>query len=539
MTKLALTTCLLVLAAPLAARAQDETPTPPTVVVSEDGEVQTSADEAVTLAVRADSVDPEVLRRALERDLGVRVELVRDDGARVTVDMMNDGVVRLRVRRDDEELERQTTASDDPTRNAAAVSLIISNLVRDESGEILAMLRIETPDAEPAPTEEPPAEEPVEPEAEEPEALAEQLTPPPAPEPPPAPPEPRRIPFGLDFAPGVGFSSVFGGDARRRFSLGVVGALHGGLDGFGGSSVLDLGIGGVNGVQLAGVGAIATGPVRGVQGSGVLSVAGGVAGVQLGTVAISAGDIDGIQGSVVGIGGEVSGAQLSVIGINGGVQGFQASVVGVAAGDVRGAQAGVVNVADNVYGVQLGVINVAGGRVHGAQLGIINISEDADAAIGLVNVHARGRTQLRFTVDTNGLIDANLLHGGRYTHMIVRAGAIPFLSEPKAALGLGFGARAPISDDFHLDFELLASVLLDDDIASGSPDMLYEARVLAGIQLIDELALSVGVAYRLHTTRDAADRVEMGAPVLEHVLADNGDFLVRGWPSIIAGVEIF
>ena len=139
MTKLALTTCLLVLAAPFAARAQEEAPTPPTVVVSEDGEVQTSDDEAVTLAVRADSVDPEVLRRALERDLGVRVELVRDDGARVTVDMMNDGVVRLRVRRDDEELERQTTASDDPTRNAAAVSLIISNLVRDESGEILAL----------------------------------------------------------------------------------------------------------------------------------------------------------------------------------------------------------------------------------------------------------------------------------------------------------------------------------------------------------------------------------------------------------------
>lgn len=525
--RLGLTILLLgALLAPRSARADD----PPVVVVGapEPGRTpsvdvtpaeapEVEDDEPVTVEVRApDAVDPQALRAALERDLGVRVELVSDGGARVIVDLLRDGVVRLRVRRADGELTRHTDPVADPERAAAAVSLLISNLVRDESGEVLAMLRVEV--ADPAPTEPAPTEEPA-----PVEVAPEPVEVPPAPE--PVEPAVERVPFGIDFAPLLGMSTALVGTERRAFSLGVVGALHAGSDGFSGSSVLDLGVGEVRGAQVSGVLSLATGGVRGVQASGVLSLSGGdVRGLQLGVVDVAAGELHGLQGGVLDVAGPVEGAQLGVLTVAGPVDGAQLGVVNVAAGEVRGAQ--------------LGLVNVASGRVHGLQLGLVNVSEDADAAVGLINVHARGRTQLRFGLDTNGYIDANLVHGGRYTHTVVRVAALPFLERPHVALGLGFGARVPVEEILHVDVELTANVLLDEDSAQDGPDMLYEARALVGFAVVDELGLYFGLAYRLHLARDPTD-VEVGAPVLEHELARGDRLLLRGWPALIGGVELF
>jgi hypothetical protein len=203
--------------------------------------------EPVTIEVRAtEAVDAEALRRSLERDLGLRVEIVRPDQegeARIIVDIAPDGLVRMRVRRDDRPpLERETEPTEDRARTTVTVSLLLSNLVRDESSEVLALLRI-------APPPPAPAEPPVVIVGPEPAPPA------PSPEvaPPPAPTEELVSPFAIDFVPLLGFSTAFVGRDRRMVSLGVVGGLSGALDGVGLSSVLDLSLGRVAGVQGAGV----------------------------------------------------------------------------------------------------------------------------------------------------------------------------------------------------------------------------------------------------------------------------------------------
>ncbi len=541
--RLAILAVAATLAAPSAAQAQGETPatppTPPTVVVGG----LPAPEERVTMDVRAGDIDAEALRAALERDLGVHVELVRGDGARVIVDM-RDGVVRLRVRSDNAHLERETVPSGDASRDATSLSLLIGNLVRDESTEVLSLLQLEV-GPRPALEAEPPEDEvePLEPDGSEvPEVEVPEVEVPEVETPEVAASAPlETIPFGIDFLPGVGVSSAFGVGARRAFSLGVVGALHGGIDGFGASSVLDIGGGPVDGVQVSGVLAVAAGDVRGVQGSGVIGIGGAVDGAQVSSVlAVAGGDVDGLQASTVAVAaGQVRGAQLGVIGVNGGLDGFQASVVGVAGGPVRGAQAGVVNVAGEVDGAQLGVVNVSGGRVRGLQLGIVNISEEADAAIGLINVHTRGRTQVRAGLDTSGLIEADLVHGGVFTHTVVRLGVMPFLDDPAFVAGLGLGLRAPLDDDgLHLDFELISSVMLDATIANGSPDTTHELRILAGIPVADVLAISIGASYRLHMTVDTGSS-ETLAPLVQHTIANSGSVLLRGWPALFAGVELF
>ncbi|MGE0789775.1 MAG: hypothetical protein AB7S26_29145 [Sandaracinaceae bacterium] len=514
-----------------------------------------SAAPTMTLDVQAaGAVDPEVLRSALEADLGVRVELVQG-GARILIERDPDGTLRIRVRRADDEasaIERRTEVDREPARLSIAVSLLVANLVRDESDDVLAMLRVPAPEATVAPTPAPPPEAPAEPVVDE---------------------RPDPMPFAIDLFPGVGFSSAT--LAPRAFSLGAVGALHGGVTGFAASSVLDIGMGdidgaqlagvlslgvgelhgfqsagvasivsdGADGVQLGGVLAVSGGALHGLSGSGVIAVAGGeVNGAQLtGVAAISGGHVHGFQASGVlaASGGDVDGAQLAgVAAVSGGaVHGLQASVVNVA-GAVDGAQLGVINVAGgDIDGLQLGLVNVAGGTVHGLQLGLVNVSERADASVGLVNVNARGRTQLRGGVDTNGIVSAGLVHGGGWSHTVLQAGALLAPERAYGVLGLGFGGRASIADELDLDFDVLGSVLLHEQTAQTGVETLGEARITATVPVFDELGVYFGVAYRVHIASSEAEPI-IGAPVLETTFVDD-EVRVRGWPALFAGVSLF
>ncbi len=532
------------------------------------GAMPAAADEPapVTVAVRApDAVDPEALRRSLARDLGVRVEVVRPDAdARVIVEMTPDGLVRLRVRRDGQApLTRETEAAGDRAETTVTVSLLVSNLVRDESAELLATLRITAPettaDAEAPPLMVPvPAQTPPDvivvpaPEAESAPAPTEPSPTEPSPtEPSPTEPTLADVPVALDFAPMVGFSSGFAGGDRRVFSLGVLGALEGELDGLGMSGLVDVSLGDTNGVQLAGLASIggqlsgaqlaglvsvAGGDANGAQLSGVTSVAGRLGGVQLsGLVSVAARDAGGAQlsGLVSATPGRLSGLQLSgVASVAGAVDGLQVSgVASVSAGSMSGAQLGLVNVAGAVEGAQLGLVNVAG-RVRGVQIGLFNVAEKADAAIGLFSLQTHGRTHLRVGGDTNGLLGVSLVHGG-VTHSILSAAVMPFDGRPTFALGVGLGARAQLADIVHLDVEGLVHALLDDRVSQYGPGLMTELRVLAGVTLLDGVAVYAGLAYRIQITRAATP--ELGAPLLAHDLGVG----VRGFPALVAGVELF
>ena len=531
------------------------------------------APERLTVQVDPGLVDPEALERALARDLGVEVVITTEEAsgsATLRVALSAEGAVRLELTREGRApLARELEAPVDLEERTVIVALIAANLVRDESLEILAMLRVPHPDgAEPAAIE---AEAPVE------EPLAE-------------------VPAAIDLAPGAGMSSGFLGRDRRYFSLGLAGAWMGELRGLALSGAVDLVLGEASGAQIAGAlalaervaglqlgGAVALGLSRahGVQ-IGALTLSGGemlglqlgavgvafgrlagaqvgavgvagegAEGLQLGAVMISGGALRGAQISAVNVagasleglqvggvnvaGGRVAGAQVSAVNVGVGVSGVQVGAVNVSGAGMAGVQVGGVNVASgDAEGVQLGAVNVATGRVRGVQIGAVNIAEDADAGIGLVSIYARGRTQLRAGADTTGLLSASVVHGARITHSVVAISTQPFQGRPAFLAGAGFGARATFAEGLHLDVDALAHIVLDDQTSNDGPGLLAELRVVFGARVLDVFGLYAGLSYQLHVRRSPIEG-GLGGPLLETAFSPD----VHGWPAILGGIELF
>lgn len=522
---------------------------------------QAQAPERLTVHVDPGLVDPEALQRALARDLGIEVSIATDaapGAATLRVALSADGAVRLELAREGRApLTRELDAPAELEERTVVVALIAANLVRDESVEILAMLRVERApgDAvEEAPIDHPAGDE---------EELAE-------------------VPAAIDLAPGAGMSTGFLGRDRRYFSLGLAGAWMGELRGLALSGALDLVLGEASGVQIAGALAFAE-RVAGLQlGGGVALGLGRAHGVQIGAVTISGGELHGLQVSAVSVvGGPLAGAQVGAVGVVGGgseglqvgavtisggaLRGAQVAAVNVAGGSVEGVQLGAVNVAGgaasgvqigavnvsgggtaglqlgavnvvsgDAEGVQLGAVNVAAGRVRGVQIGVVNVAEDADAGIGLVGIYPRGRSQLRAGGDTTGLLSASFVHGSRITHSIVALSTQPFQARPAFLAGLGFGARATFEEGLHLDVDALAHVVLDDRAGNDGPSMLAELRVLFGARVLDVFGLYAGLSYQLHVRRSPVEG-GLGGPLLETAFSPD----VHGWPAILGGIELF
>ncbi len=452
-----------------------------TPAAAQDGEAP-----LLVLVRDASSLDPEALAQGLEADLGRPVVLASpeaEEGAAVIIDSTKDGVIHLEVRRAGlEALERDTPITD-RAQTTLSVSLLVANLVRDESVEVLAMIQADGSRATAG------VEEPA-PEAVEEPAPAEPNEPAPA-----EPPAPTRIAAGVDLFPLVGVSSAYLGTERRHLSLGAVGALSGGVDGLALSGVVDLSLGSVHGIQLAGVHA-QSGDLEGLQIGGVSAIALGAAqGVQLGGIAAIA---------------------------TGPMEGLQLAPVNVTAAEVVGAQIGLFNI---------------GGRVHGLQLGLFNVAEEADASVGLFSVQRRGSNHLRAEIDSNGFFSVAFVNRGAVTYAIVSAGIEPFIEKPTGSFGVGFGARATLTDALYLDFEALAHILFDRELAQEGPSSLYDARILFGARITPQLLAYLGIGIRTHL--EVGTRSGLGAPIMIHDEPTAGSPRARVWPTITGGVELF
>lgn len=536
------------------------------------------APERLTVHVDPGLVDPDALQRALARDLGVDVVITTDDApgsATLRVAVAADGGVRLELTREGRApLARELDAPDELEERTVVVALIAANLVRDESLEILAMLRVQqasepntTDEVEEAPIDVPVEEEPL-----------------------------AEVPAAIDLAPGAGMSSGFLGRDRRYFSLGLAGAWMGELTGFALSGAVDLVSGEASGAQVAGAlalaervaglqlgGAVALGLSRahgaqigavtfsggemlGLQLNAVGVIGGRLAGAQVGAVGVAGGGSEGLQIGAVSIsggatrgaqiggvnvtgamleglqvgavnvaGGRVAGVQVSAVNIGAGLEGLQVGGVNVSSAGMAGVQVGAVNVATgDADGVQVGAVNVATGRVRGVQIGAVNIADDADVGIGLVSIYPRGRTQLRVGADTTGLLSASLVHGSRVTHSVVALSTQPFQGRPAFLAGAGFGARATFEEGLHLDVDALAHVVLDEQTGNDGPSLLAELRVVFGARVLDVFGLYAGLSYQLHV-RTSPLEGGLGGPLLETAFSPE----VHGWPAIVGGIELF
>ncbi len=254
----------------------------------------------------------------------------------------------------------------------------------------------------------------------------------------------------------AGVVNVTGGDAGWMQSSGVVSFCGGELLGFQGSGVGGLALGGGRGVQAAGVFAIAGGPFTGIQASGVANWA---------------------QGAFRGV--QVSGA------VN-------------YAERMIGPQISVVNIADTVSGAQVGIVNIAR-TVKGTQVGIVNISNQIDGIpIGLVTVAQNGRQQLEYWTDTDGSQNLGFSLGSKHTYTLFSAGWKP--GTEQWSYGIGLGGRV-IIDRFFIDFDGSAVSVhngFNDWLITGPGALVPIVRIMPGLKLFGDLAVTAGVALRFY-----------------------------------------
>lgn len=367
----------------------------------------------VVIEVRSSGLDPEGVKVAIERELGVplRVDAVAAQrleiivtGRRANVSYFAPSV---------EPVTRSVDLPRDRDRATETIAFLAGNLARDEAAALLAELRPpEAPAEEVPPPPLPPAPT---------SASAESApAPPPAVQPAPSTPEPKpaalleadRFAFNLSLFPPV---TLLPNTERRRLNL-ELGMIHSRLGALRGAA-FTLGylkvLGPAEGFVYA-LGWSRTGDMKGVQLAHLVNEGHGkLTGFSHGDlVNVRTGDVEGLQmAGVVALSHDVVGSQIggvvsrtfaqqgaTVGGIanlaQGEVEGAQIGGIASVAQRVDGAQvAGIANVAGDVNGVQIGLVNV-GGKVNGMQLGLINVSQEIHGgALGLVNVAGNGRVQ--------------------------------------------------------------------------------------------------------------------------------------------------
>lgn len=427
-------------------------------------------------------IDPSVLREAIAHELGAPIVFDRDArGGTLVVRQEANRVVVSFDAPDGRHEGRAMQLARQPAQAVRDIALLAGNVARDQAAEFIV-------------PEEHPLEPPPQATSEGPDARGRR--------PPDGDRAARRaracdrpvprIAAGADFVPLLGSSSSEQGrSAIRGFSLGVIGALSGGVRGVAVSTVVNVDGSSLCGVELSGVANVVAGPVWGVQVS-----------------------------NVTNIGDELTGAQFSgIANVAGGVHGVQvATAVNVSSGPVVGMQAGTVN--------------VARGRVKGVQIGLVNYAQDADFSLGLINILANGRLKLSaWGKPEAGLVLAAVKHGGAHFHYIYGVGVRPADTEHGWAV-FGLGAHMTPSHKIFVDADLIDHEQLV--FTSVARNQLYEARIVVGFELLPELQVFVGPTFNVLA---AGNKNRTGAPAHATSLGSTTDASFWAWPGVALGVE--
>jgi hypothetical protein len=511
-----------------------------------------------------DAASAERLRGALERELGrpvvLRASLYEGEASVIARRGAGRDATVTYVAPSGWRLERGLRVQDDEARAEGEVALLASNLARDESAALLAKLPAGEGDGRAKPDGGKGRPEQV--------SCKERSTP--------------AVPIGGDLVPYVGLSSVPAGRAAARwFSLNlagglsrgtVVGELAGAVNintefacGAQAAGAANVVLGPLAGVQLAGAANVTTGSALGAQAAGAANVSGkGLRGVQAaGGANVALGTVTGAQvagGANLALGpgsgaqasgganlalGPWSGAQLSggfnlagYVGDAVGVDGAPAAKAPAASPwGLDGAQvAGGANVVVGpARGVQIAPINVATGPVRGVQIGVVNVAEDADFALGLINVFPKGRLHVDvWIVPEIGLGAVALKHGGKYFHYLYGVGMRAADQKPWYAFGLG--GHLPLGDLWYADADFITyGRLVPSDFERDEGRGINQLRVVGGYSLMPGLALyggpsaNVSLGLRKH-----------GRPTGASYASDLGgskSLAVSAWPGFVLGVQ--
>ncbi len=488
---------------------------------------------AVQVQAKGYDVDERSVRIAIAKELGVPVTedaSAAKNIASVSVTEGGDMIVSLKSQ-DKPEVLRVVKAPGRADEVPEVAALLVGNMARDESGELLASLRQPTePDPKPAEPQEPtPPEEPKPsvPPAEsksKPDNADEQTA--------PKAPLPRRTANFSLFHPisTLKHSERYQVNIEAGLVYGRVGALQGialnllgvtQVDGYAEGVELsnfgNLNRGGGQGFRFAELFNIDLGRFDGAQLSGLFnSRSGGIGADVSGLVNHSDADLEGVQLSGIASvqRGELGGAQLSGIAsfttdsISGGqlsgissvsqgdVSGAQLSGVASVAKDVQGMQFGsLANIAGDVSGLQLGLVNV-GARVSGVQLGLVNIAEEVDgASVGLITYSQSGKVQWVNWVSSTQMLNTGVRFYTGPLYAMPTFGFQPRSTGPDVfAPGFSLGARLPLSP-FYADLDAnYSNPSLEFDFSEHLIDLRY--RALLGLELTEWLGVFAGGGAR-------------------------------------------
>lgn len=446
----------------------------------------------------------------------------------------------------------------------------------EANGETIAETTTEAQAHPPAAAPDAPAFEEAAPAGAGPEPRLGDVPEPPAPPVPEPPPDPYptlvlggvpadgpRLLFGGDVLPFVGTSSYTHGRDVRNVSVNLLGGLARGVEGFELGFGVNVLTGYLDGVQVAGVGNVVLGRVSGAQISPGFNWAGATSdGVQLSTAFNYVdGAFEGVQATVGGnwIDSDLEGVQAAVglnvvegdllgvqgaTGLNfvgGDLRGGQISMgANIATGRVDGVQATVgLNYAEGGSGLQLGAVNVQTEPFRGAQVGIVNVSQDADFALGLVNVVTEGRSHIELAVTESGFGLATFKHGGERWHYLYSVGTRPF-SNQTVSFGLGLGGRATLRERGFLDVEALVSYLSDGDYGDDGTQVLSSLRLVGGLRLAPRFALIAGLTLNvLSAYNEELGRYSpYGAAELRTDPDPSVHWQVEMWPGAMVGAQL-
>lgn len=352
-------------------------------------------------------------------------------------------------------------------------------------------------------------------------------------------------PVALDLWPGVGTSSLGRGQDRRALSLGLV-SWSGSIEGADLSLLGSLVEAEVEGVQASGLAALSRGPVEGAQLGGALTRCGGdlegIAGA--GALAMVQGEVDGalVGGFGALSGGAVDGASLGgFVAMNGAVDGVQGSgFLSAARGPVDGVQAsGFLNLAgEGLSGLQVGVINLTRGEVDGLMLGLVNVAEDAEAAVGLINILPKGRREVELGASESGAGHVIFKTGSRRIHNIFSGELRPRAEGGTWSAGVGMGLHQPvIGERVWADLDLVASHQSGLGQLHLGVSELGVARAMVGLQLNPRLSVTAGPTWSALLTAPRATVVAPPAPV-PVVDTQTDQLRLRQWPGAQVGVQL-
>ncbi|QDG49475.1 caspase family protein [Persicimonas caeni] len=330
-----------------------------------------------------------------------------------------------------------------------------------------------------------------------------------------SPARPEPIFFGIDFAPGVGTSSV-APDRPRKISFNIVGGMSGGTEWFELAPALNIDNGPVSGVQIAGALNLDTDEVNGVQVAGGLNLNRGTTrGVQF------AGGVNVVP--------DFAGVQF-------------AGGLNLATGDVAGVQVAPANFARKLDGLQLGVLNISEGHVDGLQLGVINIAPTADAGVGLLGIYWDGFVQPEAVGNSEGIMFTGIRHGGGPFYNVYYVGTRALVDGGgPLAYALGFGWHTQLGERFEFATDLTFGNVLGEGGDWRAQGSLASLRPTLSYAVFDGVTVFGGPTANLMLSTGDADRdPTTWAPTVAWELTDSDAAnRVALWPGFTAGLRFF